>query len=97
MNVTRTKQRHSEGGPTEPPAREVTNHISCVENHPTDTCNEAASQTTTAPVCVISEDAPDMPRDQAAEIPIEELADDTANVFTCMSELFKPGCVEEIQ
>jgi len=35
--------------------------------------------------------------DNAVEIPTDDLANDKANLFTCMSDLFKPTCVEEIQ
>ena len=81
----------------EPPMREVVNHDSCVDASPTDTFDEEPSQLATTPVCVISEDAQDMATDQTAEIPTDELANDTANIFTCMSDPFKPVHVEEIQ
>jgi hypothetical protein len=97
MNVARLKRRHSEGGMAEPPAREVTNHSSCVEARPTDTLDETANETTTTPVCIISEETPEANTEQTAEIPMDELANDTANIFTRMSEPFKPARIEEIQ
>jgi len=35
--------------------------------------------------------------DQAAEIPTDDLTKDTANIFTHMTDLFKPACIDEIQ
>lgn len=79
----------------EPPMREVTNHDSCIDASPTDTIDEEPSQSATTPVCVISEDAQDMATDQTAEIPTDDLANNTANIFTHMLDPFKPARVEK--
>ena len=96
-NVTKAKRGHSEGGTVEPPAREVPNHDTGVEANSANTFDEVPSQPTATPVCVISEDAQDTAIDQTAEIPTDDLASDTANIFTRMSEPFKPARIEEIQ
>ena len=91
------KQQQSEGGIAEPPGREVPTHDSYTKNHPADTTNEVLESPTATPVCIVSEDALEEIMDNAAEIPMDDLAKDTANLFTCMSDLFKHTCVEEIQ
>lgn len=89
-NITRA--RHSEGGMVEPPTREVVNHKSCVKTCPTNIINQVPTPSTVMPVCIISKDAPEMSMDQVAEIPIDELANNMANIFTHMSDPFKTAC-----
>ena len=96
-NVTKAKRGHSEGGMVEPPAREVPNHDTGVEANSANMFNEVPSQPTAMPVCVISEDTQDTAIDQTAKILTDNLASDTANIFTQMPELFKPARIEEIQ
>jgi len=80
-----------------PPVREVNDHNAHIEDELTDIVNEVPEEPTSTPVCIISEDELGMNDDHTAEIPIEELASDNANIFTCMTDPFKPARVEEIQ
>jgi len=51
---------------------------------------------TTTPICIISEDAPEMV-DYAVEIPIDDLTNNTANIFMWKMDPFKTACIKEIQ
>ncbi|KIJ91496.1 hypothetical protein K443DRAFT_654402 [Laccaria amethystina LaAM-08-1] len=96
-NIMRAKQEQAQGGIKEPPAREVPEHDSCDKTCPTDTTDEVFNQPTVAPVCIISEDTTETTADHTTEIPTDGLAKDTTNVFTRMTDPFKPARVEEIQ
>jgi transposase InsO family protein len=95
-NAVRAKRGRSKGGTVEPPVREVTNHDPHVDIAPADIFVEELEESITTPVCVISSEANDIDADQAAEIPTEDLAEDTANIFTRTSDPFKPARVEEV-
>jgi len=95
-NIIGAKRGHSGGGTVEPPTREVTNHEPCIKTWPTNMIDEVPTQPTSMPVCIVSEDAPEMSMDQAMEIPLDELASNTANIFTHTSDPFKAACIEEI-
>jgi hypothetical protein len=96
-NIMRAKQEQAQGGIKEPPAREVPEHDSRDKTCPTDTTDEVFNQPTVAPVCIISEDTTETTADHTTEIPTDGLAKDTTNVFTRMTDPFKPARVEEIQ
>ena len=91
------KARALRGGYSRAPAREVPNHDTGVEANSANTFNEVPSQPMAMPICVISEDTQDTAIDQTAEIPTDDLASNTANIFMRMSEPFKPARIEEIQ
>jgi len=76
--------------------REVPKSDPCSETHSANQINEVPSQLIDTPVCIISEDTPESAADYAVEIPTDELTD-TTNIFTHMTEPFKPAHVEEIQ
>ena len=95
-SIARVKRRNSEGGTVEPPVREVSDHDCVTEVHATDEVKEVPSQSTT-PVCVITEDTAEADTGHTVEIPTDDLAKDTANLFTHATEPFKPARVKEIQ
>ena len=79
------------------PTREVPKHDSHVENNHTDNVDKAIEEPQPAPICVISEEAPETSADYMTEVPTEELASDDAKIFTRMTDPFKPARVAEIQ
>ncbi|KIK04873.1 hypothetical protein K443DRAFT_92217, partial [Laccaria amethystina LaAM-08-1] len=80
-----------------PPAREVPNHNAHVENKHADEIDKASEEPAPTPVCVISEDTPETDTDYAAEIPTEELTNDSTNIFTRATKPFNQARIEEIQ
>jgi len=94
--VARAKKRHSEGDTATPPVRKVPSCDTYIRNSNTDTADKALVEPAPMPICMVSEDAPEMSPDYMAEILIEELASDNANIFMCRTDPFKPAQVEEI-